>query len=40
MQIFETAIGVIAAMLTSLSYVPQVRKVRAGNRLRTFPRAC
>ena len=30
MQIFETAIGVIAAMLTSLSYVPQVRKVRAG----------
>jgi MtN3 and saliva related transmembrane protein len=30
MQIFETAIGVIAAMLTSLSYIPQVRKVRAG----------
>jgi MtN3 and saliva related transmembrane protein len=29
-RFFETAIGVIAAMLTSLSYVPQVRKVRAG----------
>jgi MtN3 and saliva related transmembrane protein len=30
MQVFETVIGVIAAMLTSLSYIPQVRKVRAG----------
>ena len=40
MQFFETAIGVIAAMLTSLSYVPQVRKVRAGQSTKTFPRAC
>ena len=30
MQFLETAIGVIAAMLTSLSYIPQVKKVRAG----------
>ena len=30
MQFLETVIGVIAAMLTSLSYIPQVRKVRAG----------
>ena len=30
MQLLETAIGVIAAMLTSLSYIPQVKKVRAG----------
>jgi MtN3 and saliva related transmembrane protein len=27
---FETVIGVIAAMLTSLSYIPQVKKVHAG----------
>jgi MtN3 and saliva related transmembrane protein len=30
MQFLETVIGVIAAMLTSLSYIPQVKKVRAG----------
>jgi MtN3 and saliva related transmembrane protein len=30
MQFLETAIGVVAAMLTSLSYIPQVKKVRAG----------
>jgi MtN3 and saliva related transmembrane protein len=30
MQFLETAIGLIAAMLTSLSYFPQVKKVRAG----------
>ena len=30
MQFPETVIGVIAAMLTSLSYIPQVKKVRAG----------
>ena len=30
MQHLETVIGVVAAMLTSLSYVPQVKKVWAG----------
>jgi MtN3 and saliva related transmembrane protein len=30
MQFLETVIGVTAAMLTSLSYIPQVMKVRAG----------
>ena len=30
MQFLETIIGVVAAMLTSLSYIPQVKKVRAG----------
>ena len=30
MPFLETAIGVIAAMLTSLSYIPQVKKLRAG----------
>ncbi|MCA6117229.1 hypothetical protein J6524_20475 [Bradyrhizobium sp. WSM 1738] len=30
MQLLETVIGVTAAMLTSLSYIPQVRKVRTG----------
>ena len=31
MAFLETAVGVIAAMLTSLSYIPQVKKVRAGH---------
>jgi MtN3 and saliva related transmembrane protein len=31
MPFLETAVGVIAAMLTSLSYIPQVKKVRAGH---------
>ena len=30
MQIIETLIGVVAAMLTSLSYIPQVTKVWSG----------
>ena len=30
MPFLETVLGVIAAMLTSLSYIPQVRKVSAG----------
>jgi len=30
MQFIETVIGVIAALLTSLSYIPQVKKVRTG----------
>lgn len=30
MQFIETLIGIVAAMLTSLSYIPQVRKVWCG----------
>ena len=32
MPLIETVIGVTAALLSSLSYIPQVRKLRAGQR--------